>query len=93
MPSNNKQKILQDTILSREGSIQAASMESFFGLNQTEITSQQKLYFTDSVVSLHSDGERMSKTNELKVCDFGFARHLHKRTSERMQSASNQSEV
>ena len=66
MPSNNKQTILQDTILSREGSIQAASMESFFGLNQTEITSQQKLYFTDSVVSLHSDGERMSKTNELK---------------------------
>lgn len=34
-----------------------------------------------------------SKTNELKVCDFGFARHLNKRTSDRMKSASNKSEV
>lgn len=66
MQSNNKQTILQETILSREGSIQAGSMESFFGLNQTEITSQHKLNFSDSVVSLHSDGERMSKTNEFK---------------------------
>ena len=34
-----------------------------------------------------------SKTNELKVCDFGFARHIHKQTSDRMQSASYQSEL
>ena len=32
-------------------------------------------------------------TSFVKLCDFGFARHLNKRTSDRMQSASNQSEI
>jgi len=33
-----------------------------------------------------------SKTNELKVCDFGFARHIHRKSNlDRIHSSSNQS--
>jgi cyclin-dependent kinase-like len=32
-----------------------------------------------------------SKTNELKVCDFGFARYLHQKSPGRVHQSSNQS--
>ena len=32
-----------------------------------------------------------SKTNELKVCDFGFARHIDNKHDHRIHSSSNQS--
>ena len=32
-----------------------------------------------------------SKTNELKVCDFGFARHIDNKNDNRIHSSSNQS--
>ena len=32
-----------------------------------------------------------SKTNELKVCDFGFARRIYKNNQGRIHSSSNQS--
>jgi cyclin-dependent kinase-like len=34
-----------------------------------------------------------SKTNELKVCDFGFARHIHRKNAlDRIHSSSNKSQ-
>ena len=34
-----------------------------------------------------------SKTDELKVCDFGFARHIYRKTAlDRIQSSSNKSQ-